>query len=77
MVPDVTETSLPATTQTVPDGMEATTGIMPEATTTTPEAEGTTASPRRIVDPHYREKVLDAHCQERARLNATNMMHLV
>jgi len=66
---------LEATAQSLPEGKEATTQIDPEATTS--EAEGTTASPRRIMDPHYREKVLDAHSQERGRLNATNMMHLV
>ena len=37
----------------------------------------TTEPPRLIIDPAYREKVLLAHTAERAKLNATNMPHLV
>ena len=58
--------------QTTPDGATA-----PETTPDGATAQGTTTSPRRIIDPNYREKVLDAHSQERGRLNATNMLHLV
>lgn len=47
-----------------------------EETTPTPVPEGTTEPPRRIIDPNYREKVLQAHTEERASLNATNMLHL-